>query len=76
MQSSMKYIHTINFKYDDYEEATVSSDEEIKQLGKTGWIKYDKKNCARYYRKPNKFRSFQRCQKTYMVTIKRIGLKS
>ena len=59
VQSSMKYIHEVNFKDDDYEVATASNDEEIKQLGKAGWVKYDEKNGVSYYRKPKKFRSLQ-----------------
>jgi ribosomal protein L19E len=55
----MKYVHAVNFKDDDYEVATASTDDEIKQLGKAGWVKYDDKNGVSYYRKPKKFRSLQ-----------------
>jgi integrase len=59
IQSSMKYIHTINFKDDDYEIATPTTIEEIKQLGQAGFVKYDEHNGIRFYRKPKKFRSLK-----------------
>jgi Mn-dependent DtxR family transcriptional regulator len=57
--NTMKYVHAVNFKDDDHEVATASIDEEIKQLDKAGWVKYDEKNGVSYYRKPKKFRSLQ-----------------
>ena len=39
--SSRKYIHTIEFKDEDYEETIASAVEEIRALGKAGWQKYD-----------------------------------
>jgi hypothetical protein len=36
----MKYIHTIEFKEQDYEETVASTPEEIRQLGKAGWVEY------------------------------------
>jgi hypothetical protein len=55
----MKYIHTINFKDDDYEIATATTEEEVKQLGQAGFIKYDEMKGMHFYRKPKKFRSLQ-----------------
>jgi hypothetical protein len=57
--SSMKYIHAINFKDDDYEIATATTDEEIKNLGRAGFVKYYEMNGIHFYRKPKKFRSLQ-----------------
>lgn len=54
--SSMRYIHAVTFKDDDYEVATASTDEEIKQLGTAGFVKYDEMKGIHFYRKPKKFR--------------------
>ncbi len=59
IQSSMKYIHTLSFKDDDYEIATATTKEEIEQLGKAGFQKYDEMKGIHFYRKPKKFRSLQ-----------------
>jgi hypothetical protein len=57
--SSMKYIHAVTFKDDDYEIATATTTEEIKQLSIAGFVKYDEMNGVPFYRKPKKFRSLQ-----------------
>jgi hypothetical protein len=41
IQNTMKYIHTIDCKKEDYDIATATTPEEIKELGKAGWTKYD-----------------------------------
>jgi hypothetical protein len=41
IQNTMKYIHTIEFKEEDFEETVATTPEEIRQLGKAGWTKYD-----------------------------------
>jgi len=55
----MKYIHTIEFKEEDYEETTATTPEEIRQLGKAGWVKYDEITVnglqMHFYRKPKRF---------------------
>ncbi|MCJ7560503.1 hypothetical protein MUO79_07780, partial [Candidatus Bathyarchaeota archaeon] len=57
--SSRKYIHTIAFKDEDYEETVATSPEEIRQLGKAGWQKYDEMTVSgvqmHFYRKPKRF---------------------
>jgi hypothetical protein len=53
----MKYIHAITFKDDDYEIATATTPEEVKQLGIAGFVKYDEMSGIHFYRKPKKFRS-------------------
>jgi integrase len=57
VENTMKYIHTLTFKDDDYETATASTPEEIKELGKAGFIKYDELNGLHFYRKPKRFGS-------------------
>ena len=57
--SSMKYIHAITFKDEDYEIATATTVEEIKQLGQAGFVKYDEHSGIHFYRKPKKFRRLQ-----------------
>ena len=62
-KSSLKYIHTIEFKDEDYEEAVATTVEEIRQLGKAGWTKYDEATFGgvqmRFYRKPKRFGGFK-----------------
>jgi integrase len=57
--NTMKYIHTIEFKEEDYEETTATTPEEIRQLGKAGWAKYDEMTIngmqIHFYRKPKRF---------------------
>jgi integrase/transposase-like protein len=57
--NTMKYIHTIPFKDEDFEIAVATTPEDIKQLGKAGWTKYDEMvfNGAKqhFYRKPKKY---------------------
>ena len=63
IQNTMKYIHTIEFKDEDFEETTASTVEEIRQLGKAGWIKYDEiavnGTQIHFYRKPKRLGSLQ-----------------
>jgi len=62
-KSSMRYIHTINFKEEDYETTTATTPEEILALGKAGWSKYDENTVAgvqmHFYRKPKRFGAFK-----------------
>jgi hypothetical protein len=55
----MKYVYTIEFKDEDYEETVATNAEEIRALGKAGWTKYDEMNIAgvqmHFYRKPKRF---------------------
>jgi hypothetical protein len=39
VQNTMKYVHTIEFKDEDFEETTATTVEEIRALGKAGWVK-------------------------------------
>jgi integrase len=62
-KSSLKYIHTINFKEEDFDIATATTPEEIQQLGKAGWTKYDELTFGgvhmHFYRKPKRFGGFK-----------------
>ena len=39
IQNTMKYIHTIEFKEEDYEETVATTPEEVRQPSKAGWVK-------------------------------------
>jgi hypothetical protein len=56
VQNTMKYIHTLEFKDEDFEIATATTEEEVKQLGQVGFIKYDGMKGIHFYRKPKKYR--------------------
>ena len=55
IQNTMKYTQLVNFKDDDYEVTTATTKEEIKNLGKAGFMKYDEQNGIHFYRKPKRF---------------------
>jgi len=55
IQSTMKYIGTLQFKDDDFEVATGTTVEEIKQLAQAGFQKFDEVNGIHIFRKPKKF---------------------
>ena len=55
----MKYIHTIRLRDEDFEIATATTSEEIKQLGQLGFFKYDEMQGIHFYRKPKKFGGLQ-----------------
>lgn len=55
IDNTMKYTQLVNFKDDDYEVTTASTEEEIKALGKAGFVKYDEHNGIHFYRKPKRF---------------------
>jgi integrase len=62
-ESGRKYIHTIQFKEEDYEVTSVTTPEELLTLGKAGWAKYDEINVAgtaiHFFRKPKRFGGFK-----------------
>ena len=62
-KSTQKYVHNIAFKEEDYEETVATTPEEIRALGKSGWIKYDEMTVAgvqmHFYRKPKRFGSLK-----------------
>jgi hypothetical protein len=52
-------IHAIQFKDEDFELATATTTEEIKQLRQVGFVKYDELNGIHFYRKPKRFGGLQ-----------------
>ena len=58
-KSSLRYIHTIAFKDEDYEVTSATTAEEILALGKAGWQKYDEATfngvTMHFFRKPKRF---------------------
>jgi hypothetical protein len=55
----MKYIHVRKFEAKEFEETTATTVEEIRNLGKTGWVKYDEMTVngiqIHFYRRPKRF---------------------
>ena len=59
ISSTMKYIHTIQFKDNEFEIATATTPEEVKQLGQGGFVKFDEMKGIHFYRKPKRFGGLQ-----------------
>jgi len=60
----MKYIARINWKLNqDFDVATATDDEEIRNLGAAGYQKYDERTIGgthiSYYRRPKRFGSVE-----------------
>jgi integrase len=57
--NTMKYIHARKFEAKEFEETTATTVEEIRNLGKTGWAKYDEMTVngiqIHFYRRPKRF---------------------
>jgi integrase len=62
-KSSLRHIHTIKFRDEDYEETVATTPEEIRALGKAGWTRYDEATFGglqmHFYRKPKRFGGFK-----------------
>ena len=62
-KSTQKYVHTIEFREEDYEVTQATTPEEILALGKAGWAKFDELTFngvqMHFYRKPKRFGSFK-----------------
>ena len=56
VENTMKYIGRIHFKDDRFDIATATTEDEIKQLGASGYEKYDEHNGVHFYRKPKRFK--------------------
>ena len=50
-----KYIHMLNFKDDEFDVATATTVEEIKQLATAGFEKFDEYNNIHIFRRPKRF---------------------
>jgi hypothetical protein len=62
VENTMKYIARIKWKInEDFDVATATTDEEIKNLGTAGYQKYDERTIGAthisYYRRPKRFGS-------------------
>jgi integrase len=59
VENTMKYISMIHVDDKDFEVATASTLEEVKQLGMAGWVKYDEMTLngtqMHFYKKPKRF---------------------
>jgi integrase len=57
--NTLKYTQLVEFKEDEYEIATASTDEDIRKLGAAGFQKYDERRIndmvVSYYRKPKRY---------------------
>jgi integrase len=57
--NTMKYIHMVPVKDEDFEVVTLTTPEEIVTYGKAGWTKYDEINfngvLMHFYKKPKRF---------------------
>ena len=58
-RSSLRYIHMIAFKDEDFEVTSASTQQEILALGQAGWQKYDEALFnglhMHFYQKPKRF---------------------
>ncbi len=55
IENTMKYIHIIEFKDDEFDVATATSVEEVKQLASPGFEKIDEINGIHVFRRPKRF---------------------
>jgi len=62
--STQKYVHPVEFRDEDNDTTVATTPEEIQQLGKTEWTKYDEATfngvAMHFYRKPKRFGGFQK----------------
>jgi len=54
----MKYIHMVHFKDDEFEVATATTVEEIKELVGAGFEKVDEIHGIHIFKRPKKFASY------------------
>jgi len=55
IMNTMKYIHMITFKDDEFDVATATTVEEIKKLATAGFQKFDELNGIHVFRRPKRF---------------------
>jgi len=60
IRNSMKYIHMIHIKDDEFDIATGTTVEEIKQLAAAGFKKFDEINGTHIFRRPKRFNAQER----------------
>jgi hypothetical protein len=54
IENTMKYIHMIQFKDEDYDVATATTVEEVKQFACAGFEKFDEMNGIHVFKRPKK----------------------
>ena len=59
IQNILKYRQLVQFKEDDWEVATASTVEEVKQLATAGFDKVDEMNGVHIFRRPRGFNSLR-----------------
>jgi len=52
-------VSGLEFRDEDFEIATATTEEEVKQLGEAGFTKYDEMKGIHFYRKPKRFRGLK-----------------
>jgi hypothetical protein len=74
-KSSLRYIHTIAFKDEDYEVTSATTADEILALGKAGWQKYDEATFngvqMHFFRKPKRFGGLKKLDDKVEKTVDR-----
>lgn len=55
IENTMKYIHMIEFKDDEFDVATATSVEKVKQLVSAGFEKSDEINGIHVFKRPKRF---------------------
>lgn len=55
VQNTMKYIHMLSFKDDEFDVATATTVKEVKELASAGFEKFDELNDIHIFRRPKKF---------------------
>jgi hypothetical protein len=55
IENTMKYIHMIEFKDDEFDVAAATTVEEVKQLASAGFEKFDEINGIHVFRRPKRF---------------------
>jgi len=67
-KSTSKYVHTIEFKDEDFDVTSATTAEDILALGKAGWQKYDEavlnSITVHFYRKPKRFGALRNTNNT------------
>jgi len=71
IENSMKYIHTIDFKDDEFDVATATTVEEVKQLASAGFEKFDEMNAIHIFRRPKRFNGDSMVKPSQSIRFKR-----
>ena len=55
IENTMKYIHMVHFKDDEFDIATASTVEDVKKLAAAGFEKFDEIQGIHVFRRPKRF---------------------